>query len=290
MAGWIGFLGFRSLQWLMARMPRAAGYALAIVVSRVALVTARTARRRLEANLRQALPDTPEDRLAAVVRLNFGYHAKAYADLMRLPRMSADELRPLLTLEGLHNLEAARARGKGVMLVSAHLGSWEAMAAIWASTVAPVCLFAEVLEPRPLFEWYRRTRARLGITVLPLGRRGLHQVVDALGRGEMVITAIDRDLTGSGIVVPFFGRPARIPTGPAAIALRMGTPILPVCAYRLPDDRYHGVGLAPIFAEPTGDRAADIRRITLQCVVQLESCIRAHPEQWHMPHTIWGDE
>ncbi|MGH7903912.1 MAG: lysophospholipid acyltransferase family protein [Candidatus Dormibacteraceae bacterium] len=290
MAGRLGFTGFRAMQGLMARLPRPWAYALAIVVSRVALVTAGTARRRLESNLRQAVPEAGGARIRELARLNFRYHAKAYADLMWMPRASVDQLRPLLTLEGLENLESARSIGRGVMVVSAHMGSWEIAAAIWSSSFAPVSLFAEVLEPRGLYDWYRRTRARLGITVLPLSRAGLHQVVDALGRQEMVVTAIDRDIVGTGIEVPFFGRTARIPGGPAAIALRLGTPILPVCVYRLEDDTYHGVGLQPVLAISTGDRAEDIRRVTGLCLRQLEDCIRARPEQWHMPHAVWPEE
>lgn len=283
-----GYLGFRALQWVMARLPRPWAYALAIVVSRVALVTAATARRRLASNLRQVLPQESPRRIRKLVRLNFRHHAKAYADLMQLPRMPVDVMRPLLQVDGLENLERARAVGRGVMVVSVHMGSWEIAAAIWSSTMAPVSLFAELIEPRPMFEWYRRTRARLSITVLPLTRPGLHAVVEALKRNEMVITAIDRDIVGTGVEVPFFGRPARIPGGPAAIALRLGTPILPVYVYRRADDTYLAVGLPPVIAAPSGDRDRDVRQVTLRCLQVLEEGIRAHPEQWHMPHLVWG--
>jgi KDO2-lipid IV(A) lauroyltransferase len=167
------------------------------------------------------------------------------------------------------------------------MGSWEVAAAIWSATIAPVSLFAEELEPRELLDWYRRTRARLGISVLPLNRAGLKQVIKALEAQEMVVTAIDRDILGTGLVTDFFGRPARIPEGPAAIALHKGTPLLPVCVYRLPDDSYQAVGYPPIVAEPTGNRNEDLRRVTRQLVAHLEEIIRAHPDQWHMPHRIW---
>ena len=167
------------------------------------------------------------------------------------------------------------------------MGSWEVAAAIWSATVAPVSLFAEELEPRELYDWYRKTRARLGISVLPLTRAGLRQVVAALEAEEMVVTAIDRDILGTGLVVDFFGRPAQIPEGPAAIALRKGTPLLPVCVYRLADDTYQAVGYPPIVAQPTGDRQRDLREVTQKLVARLEEIIRAHPEQWHMPHPIW---
>jgi KDO2-lipid IV(A) lauroyltransferase len=271
----------------MERLPRGLAYALAVLVARFAFVLARTARRRLEANLRLVLPEASPAYIQRVTWLNFRNHSKAYADLMRLPRARVESLRPLLALHGTEYLEMARAKGNGVLVVSAHMGSWEVVAAIWSATIGPVSLFAEELKPVELFEWYRRTRARLGISVLPVTRPGLREVLRALQAGEMVVTAIDRDVIGTGVELEFFDRPARIPTGPASIALRRGTPLLPVYVYRLPDDTYRAEGTAPIFPESTGDREADIRRLTAEVLRRLEAFIRAHPEQWHMPHEIW---
>src|SRR5439155_26160433 len=154
------------------------------------------------------------------------------------------------------------------------------------ATLAPVSFFAEELEPRALFEWYRDTRARLGISVLTLDHGGIRKVLEALRDQEMVITAIDRDITGTGHVMPFFGKPAPIPLGPAAIALRLGAPLLPVCVYRLPDDTYMAEGTPLIYAESTGDSRADQVRATQELLPQIEGFIRQHPEQWHVPHRI----
>ncbi|HEY4025769.1 MAG TPA: hypothetical protein VGO86_05000 [Candidatus Dormibacteraeota bacterium] len=285
----IQYRAFRTMQWLVERLPRPLGYALAVLVARFAFLFARRPRAKLEANLTMALPGLTRAQLRELVWRNFRNHSKAYADLMRLPVARVEDLRALLHVQGIEHLEAARARGRGVLVISAHMGSWEIAAAIWSATVAPVSLFAEELEPRELYEWYRGTRARLGISVLPLNRSGLRQVLQALDNQEMVVTAIDRDIMGTGINVDFFGLPARIPEGPAAIALRKGTPLLPVAVYRLPDDTFQALGYPPIFAEPTGDRAADIRRVTGELVRRLEEIIRAHPDQWHMPHPIWSD-
>lgn len=284
------YRGFRALQWVMERLPRALAYALAIVVARVAYRLARGARSALEGNLRAALPEASESQIQEISWRNFRNHSKAYADLMQLPRARVEELRALLRIEGQEHLDAALARGKGVLVVSAHMGSWEVAAAIWSATIAPVSLFAEELEPRELYEWYRTTRARLGISVLPLNRHGLRQVIQALEQGEMVVTAIDRDILGTGLRMSFFGRLASIPEGPAAIALRRGVPLLPVTVFRLPDDSYQAVGFAPIFAQSTGDKAGDERRVTAQLVSRMEEVIRAHPDQWHMPHRLWIDE
>ncbi len=280
---------FKIVQSLVERLPRAWAYALAVVAARFAWLLSPLARPRLEYNLKVACPELTPKELRKLSWLNFRNHAKAYADLMLLPRMKVESMRPLLHVDrkDLDYLEEARALGKGVMVVSCHMGSYEVVSAIWSATLAPVSLFAEELEPRALFEWYRDTRARLGISVLPLHLAGLRKVTQALQEEEMVVTAIDRDITGTGHVMPFFGRPAPIPLGPAALSLRLGTPLLPVCVYRLPDDTYQAEATPPVMAKSTGDSKADEVRVTQELLTRIEAFIRRHPEQWHVPHRIW---
>jgi KDO2-lipid IV(A) lauroyltransferase len=193
-----------------------------------------------------------------------------------------------LKVAGLQYLEEARAIGKGVLVVGGHMGSYEEAAAIWSATQAPVSVFAEELEPRTVFEWYRDTRARLGISVLLLDHGGIRKVLQALREQEIVLTAIDRDVTGTGYLMPFFGKLARIPLGPAAIALRLGTPILPVCLYRLPDESFQVECAPAVIAQSTGNVKADQVRTTEQLLRYIEEFIRQHPEDWHVPHRIWS--
>jgi KDO2-lipid IV(A) lauroyltransferase len=283
------YRAFKAVQSVVKRLPRSLAYALAVFAARFAWRFSPLARPRLEFNLKVACPELENDKreLRRLSWLNFRNHAKAYADLMQLPTMSMQAMRPLLKVKGLEYLEEARAIGKGVLVVSCHMGSYEVVSAIWSATLTPVSFFAEELEPRALFEWYRETRARLGISVLTLGHGGLRKVLQALHDKEMVITAIDRDITGTGHRMPFFGRPAPIPLGPAAIALRLGTPLFPVCVYRLPDDTYQAEGAPLVFAKDTGDSMGDQVRATQQVLRQIEAFIRSHPEQWHVPHRIW---
>jgi lauroyl/myristoyl acyltransferase len=281
------YRAFKLVQSIVERLPRSWAYALGVLAARFAFWFSPLARPRLEYNLKVACPELSDRELKRVAWLNFRNHAKAYADLMMLPRTNIESMRPLLKVEGGEYLDQARAMGKGVLVVSCHMGSYEVVSAIWSATLAPVSLFAEELEPRALFEWYRETRARLGISVLPLHVGGLRKVVQALKDQEMVVTAIDRDITGSGHMMPFFGRPAPIPLGPASIALRLGTPLLPAYVYRLPDDTYVAQGFPPVIATSTGDTRADEIRITQELVRNIETFIRRHPDQWHVPHKIW---
>jgi lauroyl/myristoyl acyltransferase len=282
------YRAFKTVQSIVERLPRPWAYALAVFAARFAFWFSPLARPRLQFNLKVACPELDERALRQVTWLNFRNHAKAYADLMMLPRTRVPAMRPLLKVQGLDHLEEARALGKGVMCVSCHMGSYEVVSAIWAATLSPVSFFAEELEPRALFEWYRDTRARLGISVLTLSVKGIRKVTEALHEKEMVITAIDRDITGTGHLMPFFGRPAPIPMGTAAIALRLGTPLLPVCVYRMPDDSYMAEAAPMVIAKSTGDRKADEIRVTQELLGHIEGFITRHPEQWHVPHRIWA--
>ena len=284
------YRAFKAVQSIVERLPHAWAYALAVVAARFAWWFSPLARPRLEYNLKIACPELATDQreLHRISWLNFRNHAKAYADLMMLPRTHVETMRPRLKVQGWEYLEEARALGKGVLVVSCHMGSYEVCAAIWSSTLAPVTLFAEELEPRELFEWYRDTRARLGISVLTLDFGGIRKVLQALQDQEMVITAIDRDITGTGYLMPFFGKFASIPLGPAAIALRLGTPLFPVCVYRLPDDSYMAEGAPLVHATPTGNPKADQVRATEELLRHIEGFIQRHPEQWHVPHRIWS--
>jgi len=282
------YRAFKAVQSMVERLPRAWAYAFAVFAARFAFWFSPLARPRLQFNLKVACPELSDRELRQTTWINFRNHAKAYADLMMLPRTRVSAMRPLLQVKGMENLEAARALGKGVMAVSCHMGSYEIVSAIWAATLSPVSFFAEELEPRALFEWYRDTRARLGISVLTLTVAGIRKVTQALHENEMVITAIDRDITGTGHLMPFFGRPAPIPLGTAAIALRLGTPLLPVCVYRLPDDSYMAEAAPHVIAESSGDRKADEIRVTQELLRHIEGFIRKHPEQWHIPHRVWA--
>ena len=282
--------GFKVVQSIVERLPRQWAYAAAVVAAKIAWWFSPLARPRLEYNLKIACPELENDpaELRRISWLNFRNHAKAYADLMQLPSARVEAMRPRLTVHGWEYLDEARQLGKGLLVVSCHMGSYEEVAAIWSATLAPVSFFAEEVEPRELFEWYRDTRARLGISVLTLDHGGIRKVLEALREQEMVITAIDRDITGTGYLMPFFGKLAPIPLGPAAIALRLGTPIFPVCCYRLADDTYEAEGAPLVIAKPTGNPRADQVRVTQELLRYIEGFVRKHPEQWHVPHRIWA--
>jgi len=120
------YRAFKAVQSVVERLPRSWAYALAVLAARFAWLFSPLARPRLDYNLRVACPELQQDEheLRRLSWLNFRNHAKAYADLMMLPRTNVEAMRSRLRVEGMEYVEEARALGKGILAVSCHMGSY----------------------------------------------------------------------------------------------------------------------------------------------------------------------
>ncbi len=246
-------------------------------------------RRIVEANLRRVI-GTPNRRWRRAVRGVFRTGVRNYWDTLRIPNLSDADVRSLVHIRGWQHLDAALARGRGAILVGAHLSSLALTTQAFAANGYRVNVAVEPIDPPELLELLTRLRAGRGMQVVPLGPRLGTQFAAALRRGEPVALIVDRDVTGSGVQVPFFGAPARLPSGPALLALRSQAPILPAAAIRRADARFEGVIEAPIPISRSGDVRADVVRITEAIAARLEYYIRRHPEQWTAFQPVWGSE
>src|SRR5260370_13221134 len=134
------------MQSVVERLPRSWAYAVAVLARRVAWMFSTVARPRLDYNLAIVCPELTPVELRKLSWLNFRNHAKAYADLMMLPRMNVEAMRPLMQVDGLENLAHARAMGKGVLVVACHMGSYEVASGIWSAPGSRVRLSAQDIE------------------------------------------------------------------------------------------------------------------------------------------------
>jgi KDO2-lipid IV(A) lauroyltransferase len=131
------------------------------------------------------------------------------------------------------------------------------------------------------------SRERIGMKMIGLGPGSLRQIIKALGRNELVALASDLYSGDRGVRVPFFNRPAMFPSGPAALALKTGAPILPVWCRRQPDNLYIAEVEAPIEVSRTGDTQRDIQVTTERIVQFFERIIRREPDQWLVFLPVW---
>ncbi len=151
-------------------------------------------------------------------------YARYWLDAFRLHVMDVPTVLRDSPGEGLEHVDAMRDSGRGGILATAHLGSWD-VGALWSSHRRwGMVVVAEVVAPRRLFERFVALRVAAGIDVVPLVRGG--PMLDALeGRvrdGALATLLADRDLTRRGPIVEFLGEPCRLPPGTAALARRTG--------------------------------------------------------------------
>jgi KDO2-lipid IV(A) lauroyltransferase len=285
----ITYLGFRLIEGAIARLPRRLAYALGVIVSTLAFPLLLPQRRALESNLRRVRPELSVRAVRRLAWRNWLNHTKAWIDFFKVPRMKRERLASLLTAEpqGLKHLNQAMARGKGVIVVAPHMGSWELACASWASAYGEIGVMVEQIEPRQLFDHVFAIRSRMGIRVIPLSRTAARDILRMLRAGRMVVLAMDRDILRTGRKLTFFGEPASFPTGPVELALKTGAPLFPAYCIRDGNDRYYAMGGPAFEVHPSGDHDADVKAAMENILATFERYIRRYPDQWHVLEPIW---
>jgi KDO2-lipid IV(A) lauroyltransferase len=221
-----------------------------------------------------------------IVRGVFRNMAKNFYDLFRAQTLSLAEIDRLVKVEGWEHVEKALSEGKGLIFVGAHFGNIDIVAQVVALREIPVVGPAEHLKPEALFQYICSLRANEGFRLIPIDGP-LLEIFRALRRNEVVALAADRNIAGGGIVVDFFGAPARLPDGYARLFLRTGAPIIVGLSQRLPDNTFVVHLEPPLELEVTGDRNRDARAIVEKVVAIMERYIGEQPEQWVMSVPIW---
>ncbi len=186
--------------------------------------------------------------------------------------------------ESYETVEALLTRGKGVIVVSAHLGNWEWLSKRAAMEGYSIKVVARQSEDEKFNALTDRVRGTNGYTVHPRGdspRALLKQL------RENKIVAIVPDQKSEDVFVPFFGKLAGTVAGPAVLALKTGAAILPMFCPRQPDGTYKTVFYPAIIPEPTDDHEADVRKIMAEITADIEDIIRQYPDQWLWLHDRW---
>lgn len=228
--------------------------------------------------------------LDQAVRSTYRSYARYWADSLRLPTLGAPAIDNGFSLEGFEHIEAALAAGIGPIVALPHMGSWEWAAAYLTRVKGwPVSAVVERLEPPELFEWFLGLRRELGMDIIPLGPTALGEVSKAIKASRITCLLCDRDLSGSGVEVEFFGERTTLPSGPATLAIRTGAPLLPTGVMHR-DGKVHGVVGAPIDTTRSGRLRADVERITQDLAYRLEILIRRAPTEWHLMQPNWPSD
>jgi len=241
----------------------------------------------VERQLRAAFPERDASDIERIARASYEHLGRTSIETAILPSCSAAEIVDLFeAVHGWDLVEQKLALGKGLIVVTGHLGNWELGGAYIAARGLPIDAVARHMA-NPLFDRYLTgTRQRIGMTVVH-DEDAVRRVPRGLRAGRVVAFLFDQGAVGlASTWVPFFGRFAKTPRGPAVFALRLGTPVMFGVALRRPSGRYQ-LSFEPIDVTDTGDREADVDRIVADYTQVLERWIRRAPEQYLWHHRRW---
>jgi KDO2-lipid IV(A) lauroyltransferase len=240
-------------------------------------------------NLALALPEVPEPERRRLVKECFRHFGAALCDAISSTRFTATELCHRMSLRGWENLEEAERRGKGIFILSAHLGLWELVPPVIGLTRGRMDIVVRPADNRWLDRELRALRERFGNAVIPK-RGAARKMLEVLRAGGRVGILIDQRVQEKeGIAVPFFGRPALTSPILARLSLRTGAAVVPVAAYPEPGGRYRVV-VRPAILPPEGqDGDEAVAALTRRYLEVAEEDIRAHPAMWLWMHRRWDE-
>jgi phosphatidylinositol dimannoside acyltransferase len=244
--------------------------------------------RQLETNLRRVVgTDVTSDELRSLTRDSMRSYLRYWMEVFRLPAFGKDRITERFLLRDAEILWEASKAGHGVIVALPHSGNWDHAGAWLVLNGYPFTTVAQPLRPKELFDRFVAFREGLGMEVLAFGAPGVYeQLCDRLRTGGTVCLIADRDLSVTGVEVDFFGEPARMPAGPAALAIDTGAALLPVTLW-YEDDCSVGRIHPQVPVPARGNRREKMIAMTQHLARAFEETIAAHPEDWHMLQRIW---
>ncbi len=283
------YLLYRLGKFLALRLPLKLAYALAVFCSDAHYIFADQDRRFVKENLRIILPDKPLKEIYRIRREMARNFAKYLVDFFRFEKIDAAYIKKNVRVENIHYFGLAQSRGKGVIILTAHMGNWELGGVVFALSGYPFWAVAMKHKHKMVDDFFNTQRESKGMKVIPLGK-AVRKCLSLLKENKTIALLGDRDFTERGIVLDFFGRKALFPEGPAAFALQTGASIVPVFLLRNKDDSFTFKIEPPIEFIPSGDKKRDLPELMLKYKAIIEGYIRKYPEQWYMFKRFWITE
>ncbi len=278
----------RSLVAVLRALPREAARRVGAGIGALSLRLLARLRRTGMRNLQLAYPEKTVAERETLLREEFRSLGWQMAEFCQMPKYTAESAAGFVRYEGLENYLAARARGKGVLVVTGHLGAWELSSYFHSLMGYPMSLVIRRLDNPRVDEFVNGIRTLHGNRVIHKDdfARGL---ITAMHNGETVGILMDTNMTPpQGVFVPFFGIEACTASGLARVALRSGAAVLPgFLLWEESEQRYVLHFGEELELVRTGDVAQDIVANTALFTAAIEAYIRGYPGQWLWVHRRW---
>jgi len=268
------------------RLPLRLGRFFGRRIGWLAFHVARRERKKAIANISIAFPEWSESQRVATIMAMFRHFGMSLFEIAWLPNMDVALRDRLTVVEGAEPLLELMDAGRGVVVFTAHCGNWEWMSYAVGLFGRPTTVLQRERSAPEMNRYITELRARSGVRTIDRGSASAgRELIQSLRRGGILAFLIDQNIRTENVKVPFFGRPAPTPIGPAKLAVRTESIVVDILIERLPDGR-HRLKIGQPFAVSRDD---DPVELTERMTRIIEAQVRRVPEQWVWVHDRWRD-
>jgi KDO2-lipid IV(A) lauroyltransferase len=270
-------------------LPERLQYGLGVFLGRLGFLLFRSRRAIAVRNIRRAFPHFDDRKVSTIALHSFEKLGLNFMELLLIPFIKQEDYARRFSLENKAFADEALSKGLGIMALVFHYGNWEIMGAASGFIGQEVIVLAKPLKKNPhLHRFLTNLRESTGLRVIPNVNTG-RDVMKYLRENKVVaILADQREKSRSAVYVDFFGEKAPTSRGIATLAMRTGSPVIPVYTERQGFLRHRLVCGKPLEMERKGNIEELVERNTRKINAALESLIRQNPEEWFWVHRRWG--
>jgi KDO2-lipid IV(A) lauroyltransferase len=268
------------------RIPLRIGQFLGRRLGSLAWFVARRERRKALAHIAIAFPDWSAAQRDQAIRAMFQHLGTCVFELAWLPNMTPELRQKTSRVEGFERVLEVIDSGRGVIIFTAHCGNWEWLSYVTGTFGRPVSVLQRERDQPEMNQYITALRAKAGVRTIDRGSASsAKEMINAIRRGGILAFVVDQNIRTESVKVPFFGRPALTPIGPARLAVRTEAVVVTAYASRLPDGTHRLQFLEPVQCRKDDDPVELTARVTRE----IEEHIRKVPEQWVWMHDRWRE-
>jgi lauroyl/myristoyl acyltransferase len=281
--GLLYLFAWRVVRWLPERL----AYSLFFLLGRALAKREGKSVSRLRSNLARVKPEYSESELDSLLHASMRSYMRYWCDTFRFPDWSNERVMNRVEVHGEDLLMNAIAAGTGVIVALPHAGNWDHAGAYFCGKGVKLATVVERLKPELLFRKFVAYREAMGMEVLALDSRSIATLSRRLREGGLVALVADRDLSKTGVPVNFFGDIARMPAGPAVLAINTRAPLLTAFVSYTPTGIR--IDFQSVEVGEFGSAQERVAQTVQRCADNFAKGIAAHPQDWHMLQRIWID-
>jgi len=283
------YILYRIGYFIVMSLPQRIAYKLASLLADTYYTFAVRDRKIVINNLRIVLDGSKsEGQLRRMAREVFRNFAKYLVDFFSFSKMDQDYLKNFVKVNGRSNIDKALSRGKGVIMLSAHMGNWELGGPALSSIGYSISAVVLTHQNKRINDFFTRQRLVGKMKPIEIGI-SLKSCYRTLKSNSLLGLLGDRDFTKNGIRLEFFGNKALVPKGAALLSHRLGAAIVPSFMVRQDDDTFTLTMEEPIFPNPEEDEEDAVVNLIKKYLPVIESYVRSHPTQWFIFKNIWNE-